>query len=455
MKKPEEKAAHRFLTFLLDEDNVLLMSLLADVLTVFSRYQKQLPGDDVTILDTEKLTPLVESKLTLNQLHLLVAKHLTSPCPFLTKEADNRQLVLARTCSFPETPQKRAVFCIKMNTSCTNGSSMVDVAFVSIYSLVFMVGLPLNVAALWIFFFRGALRSITTIYMKNLATSDVLLLASLPLKVFYYSMRPQLSQTVCKIAGLLLLVNMYSSIFLLTCISWDRCMAVCFPLHPRTQALRRQAKYICVGVWSLSILGAVPPYFVHKAEYTRENDTCCFDSRPQYIMDPRICSAMMVAFAVPLIIMVTCSCGLLRAVHQSMVVQMELVNGAKIQHMVVTNVAIFLGCFLPYHLVVLCYQVKALNKDHWGMVYRCVLLLACANAALDPLAYYFATDTFQHLVTTNHLFQGWGTHSNDAGRTEQLCQPLRTQPQPALPTDASPDVKPPDLKELSATGPGQ
>ncbi|XP_054828824.1 lysophosphatidic acid receptor 6-like [Eublepharis macularius] len=338
-----------------------------------------------------------------------------------------------------------------MNPNCTNCSSVVDMAFVSIYSVIFVVGLPLNVAALWIFFFRGTLRSNTIIYMKNLAASDLLLLASLPLRVYYYSKRPLLSQTVCEVAGLLLLVNMYSSIFLLTCISWDRCMAVCFPLQPWVQGLRRQAKYICVAMWGLSIVGTIPSYFVNKAE--KKNDTLCFDSRPRYIMDVRVSSAMVLAFAVPLVIMVTSSWGLLRAMHQSTAVQMELVNGTKIQHMVVINVAIFLGCFLPYHLVVFCYQLQGLNKEHWDVVYRCALLLACANAALDPLAYYFATETFQHLVTTDHLFQGRGTHSNNAGETEYLAQPLGTHHQPTMPTpvfDVPSCIKALDVKE--ATG---
>ncbi|XP_060105363.1 lysophosphatidic acid receptor 6-like [Heteronotia binoei] len=341
-----------------------------------------------------------------------------------------------------------------MNSSCTNCSRVDDLAFTNIYSLLFVVGLPLNIAALWIFFFRGTLRSITIIYMKNLAASDLLLLASLPLRVYYYSKRPPLSQMVCEIAGLLLLVNMYSSIFLLTCISWDRCMAVCFPFHPQAQALRRRAKYICAGVWLLSILGTIPSYFAHK----EKNNTLCFDSRPQYVMDPCISGAMVLSFAIPLVIMVTCSCSLLRVVHQSTVVQMELVNGTKIQHMVVTNVAIFLVCFLPYHLVVLCYQMPALDKDHWDVVYRYALLLACANATLDPLAYYFATETFQHLVTMDHLFQGWGIHTNYAGGTEQLSQPLETQHLPASPTpvfEALSCIKAPDLQEASANGQGQ
>ncbi|KAJ6661226.1 hypothetical protein lerEdw1_015363 [Lerista edwardsae] len=297
-----------------------------------------------------------------------------------------------------------------------NYSSGADVAFASIYSLLFIGGLPLNIAALCVFCFGWVGRSTTTIYMKNLAVCDLLLLASLPLRVYYYSKRLYLPQLVCDITGLLLLVNMYSSLFLLTCISWDRCTALCFPLSRRAQTVRQQAKYICAGAWALSIMGTIPTYFVIPDRTV--NRTGCFDTQPDYIKAPAVSSAMVLCYVLLLAIMVTCSCGLLRAVHQSTAVQTELVNGTKIKHMVVTNVAIFLGCFLPYHVTVLCYQVPALIGEHLDMAYKCSLLLACANATLDPLAYYFATETFQHLVTSlDHRLGARGSHHSN--REEQ------------------------------------
>lgn len=297
-----------------------------------------------------------------------------------------------------------------------NYSSGADLAFASIYSLIFAGGLPLNIAALCVFCFGWVEHSTTTVYMKNLAVCDLLLLTSLPLRVYYYSKRPQLAQGICDTTGLLLLVNMYSSIFLLTCISWDRCMALCFPLSRWAQAMRQQAKYICAGAWGLSVVGTIPTYFVSKQNMNRTN---CFDTQPDYITTPAVSSAMMLCFALPLAIMVTCSCSLLRAVYQSTVVQMEMVNSSKVKHMVVTNVAIFLGCFLPYHVTVLCYQVPALKGEQLNMAYKCALLLACVNATLDPLAYYFATETFQHLVTGDHLLGAWSSRQSN----QRNCSP--------------------------------
>lgn len=63
MKQSSEKEASGFLYFLCDEDNLLLMAFLADVLMVFSRYQRQLQSDSITILDLQHKTNTVKSKL--------------------------------------------------------------------------------------------------------------------------------------------------------------------------------------------------------------------------------------------------------------------------------------------------------------------------------------------------------------------------------------------------------
>ncbi|XP_025023821.1 lysophosphatidic acid receptor 6-like [Python bivittatus] len=316
------------------------------------------------------------------------------------------------------------------SSSCSNCARGHDLAFASSYSLIFMIGLPLNSAALYFFIFGDVVRSITTIYMKNLVVCDLLLLASLPLRIYYYGWQPQLSQTTCEMAGLLLLVNMYGSIFLLISISSDRWMAVCFPLSSWAQAIRRRAKYICVSIWTLSIGGTIPTYFVGKN--AMKNSTQCFDGHPQYIANVSISSAIVLCYAIALVVMVTSSFGLLHVFHRSASVEMELINISKIRFMVVMNVAIFLGCFLPYHLTVLGYHVPGLNKKYLDQVYKYVLLLSCVNAALDPLAYYFITETFQHLMPLQPFLRSRISHSDYMEGIMLSGQPLRAEPPPAF-----------------------
>ncbi|XP_078525703.1 lysophosphatidic acid receptor 6-like isoform X1 [Lissotriton helveticus] len=274
--------------------------------------------------------------------------------------------------------------------------------FVGSYTMIFCLGLILNIVALCIFCWGTRIHSLTTTYMKNLAFSDLLLIFSLPLRIHYYSTNAELPQRICDIMGVILLVNMYASIFFLTCISWDRCMAVCFPINPRIKSLRKRAKCICFGVWTLTVGASIPAYFLG----TVSNDTqknSCFESRPLHVTQyGSVFSSLTIGFAIPLTIMAICSWALIRAIKKSVVAQMELVDSKKIRNMIVTNLTIFLLCFLPYHSVLLLYLIEK-EPSKLDFAYRCTMLVACFNTILDPLAYYFATETFQKTVVIDNL----------------------------------------------------
>jgi hypothetical protein len=62
-KKSKDKEATGFLSFLLDSNNLTFLACLADILAVFSRYQKHLQSDRVTILTMDKLTTQLKAKL--------------------------------------------------------------------------------------------------------------------------------------------------------------------------------------------------------------------------------------------------------------------------------------------------------------------------------------------------------------------------------------------------------
>ncbi|XP_067171138.1 lysophosphatidic acid receptor 6-like isoform X2 [Apteryx mantelli] len=279
-------------------------------------------------------------------------------------------------------------------TSCGNCTSGADAAFASLYGLIFVLGLGLNGAALALLGRRGRAPSPTATYLRNLAACDLLLVASLPARVAHYAGKPRWPPVACELLGLLLLVNMYGSIFLLTCLSGDRWAAVCLPLHAGAARLRRRAARVCAAAWALSALGCVPAYVVPRQSAGEAAEERCFDGRPRYVTRPAVAGAMAAAFALPLAVMVGCSWGLLRAVGRSAAARMALVDGAKVRRMVVTHVAIFLGCFLPFHAVLLCYQLRGAPGPALDEAYRCTLLLACANAVLDPIAYYFAAESF-------------------------------------------------------------
>ncbi|KAM4036321.1 lysophosphatidic acid receptor 4-like [Anomaloglossus baeobatrachus] len=282
-----------------------------------------------------------------------------------------------------------------------NSSQMVSpILYLSGYAIIFALGLIMNSIAIFLFFHISKLRSPTVVYMKNLAISDLLLICTIPLKIYTYTVTPsEINESatfwICNITGSFLLLNMYGSIFLLTCISFDRCLAVCFPL--RSRCLRQHASWICFGVWILNITCSIGFYLAASKPNNTTNPNSCIDGRPPFVtkIGPTI-GAIGIGFLIPLGVIVISSVAMLRSIEQSQVVQEGLVNKVKVIRMMATNIAIFLFCFLPYHMVLLLYQF--IENCILEEAYRITLLTACSNTVLDPFAYYFTTDTIRNVV---------------------------------------------------------
>lgn len=82
------------------------------------------------------------------------------------------------------------------------------------YSLVFLVGLALNVTALYVIVFRIKRWKPATIYMFNLTLCDTLYVFTLPFLVYYYADENEwpFSEPVCKLVRFLFYANLYGRV---------------------------------------------------------------------------------------------------------------------------------------------------------------------------------------------------------------------------------------------------
>ncbi|XP_078057028.1 lysophosphatidic acid receptor 6 [Mustelus asterias] len=305
---------------------------------------------------------------------------------------------------------------VDANGNCTKAKPWTDPIYATAFSFIFLFGLLFNVLALVFFFRFTKIRSQTTVYMKNLACSDLLLVTSLPIRIWYYTSRPQLPPLLCELNGLIFLVNMYGSIFFLTCISLDRCVAICFPMKSRLNELRKLAVWFSTGIWVLVVGASIPPYLLIKKS---SNDSCrnCFDKDPIYVTNHvTLVPTLLIGYGIPLATILVCSLALLRGVRRSTATRMDYIDWRKIRNMVLANVVIFIICFLPYHTVLLLYYFHPIEEQGSPLSasYRVTITLACFNAVLDPLAYYFATETFQKSVGMKALKNALTSNTDSA-----------------------------------------
>ncbi|KAI4894750.1 hypothetical protein NFI96_033825, partial [Prochilodus magdalenae] len=101
--------------------------------------------------------------------------------------------------------------------------------------IIFILGVAGNGLVIWIAGFKVKKSVITTWYL-SLAVSDFIYCSTLPLFVVYVLSRNwPFGLFMCKFNSFIMWLNMFSSIFLLTIISVDRCVVVMFPVWAQNQ----------------------------------------------------------------------------------------------------------------------------------------------------------------------------------------------------------------------------
>ncbi|XP_078057038.1 lysophosphatidic acid receptor 6-like isoform X2 [Mustelus asterias] len=261
--------------------------------------------------------------------------------------------------------------------------------FTLLYCVIIVLGFFFNVVALWIFQYHIQQRSGSTVYMRNLAVTDLLLVCFLPFRItdyFYLN-----SRLFCEIAIIIFLVNMYTSIFFLTCISLDRCVAIVLPLKVRIWHLHRAAPWVSGVVWLLTVSCSFPMYLRWKLKGSNSTSSHCLQPVLLTTTLP-LTFTLSFGYGLPFLVLLTCSLLVLLKVRKAHSSQFQ--DAHKTQKMILANFLVFTFCFLPYHLLLSIYNT--LESQHTGQqLFQATQLLASSNAVLDPVVYYFTTEAFQ------------------------------------------------------------
>ncbi|KAM8952863.1 P2Y purinoceptor 4 [Pelodytes ibericus] len=276
------------------------------------------------------------------------------------------------------------------------------------YSAVFMMGLPLNTAAIWIFITKRRPWNPSTVYMFNLALSDLLYVLSLPTLAYYYADHNNwpFGEAFCKIVRFLFYGNLYCSILLLTCISVHRYMGVCHPLRSLQRMNSKHARIVCAGVW-LSVSICLVPNLIFVTISTRGNDTLCHDTtRPdQFENYLKYSTAVMtLLFGLPCLV-IACCYGLIAKELMKPPVSGSQQTLSPYKKRSIRTIAfvliVFAICFLPYHVSRTVYYYARVFKADCQLlnvvsfIYKITRPLASANSCIDPVLYFLASDSYQ------------------------------------------------------------
>ncbi|TSQ12703.1 Lysophosphatidic acid receptor 6 [Bagarius yarrelli] len=278
----------------------------------------------------------------------------------------------------------------------------------SSFSIVFILGLLFNVVALYIFTCSLKQRNETTTYMLNLVVCDTLFVLSLPFRICYFLNRKwSFGPEFCKISVALFYMNMYGSIFFLTCISVDRFLAIVYPLASRSLRTKKKAEIACCSIWLLVLSISLAAGFQLETS-SAGNKNSCFENFSSVQWKSKLSKVAVVivtvGFVIPLLINLFCSMMILRTLRNlDMVQSQRQLNKTKILRMIVVHLLVFCFCFIPYNVNLVFYAlVRSKAIDNCAVetivktIYPVALCIAVTNCCFDPVIYYFTSETIQN-----------------------------------------------------------
>uniref|UniRef100_A0A4W5LAJ3 G-protein coupled receptors family 1 profile domain-containing protein n=1 Tax=Hucho hucho TaxID=62062 RepID=A0A4W5LAJ3_9TELE len=137
------------------------------------------------------------------------------------------------------------------------GSSTLMTAVISLS--VFVVGLIGNTLAIYVVLRYAKMKTVTNIYILNLAVADELYILGLP----FLTTQNVLSywpfgSFLCRVLMTADSMSQFTSIFCLTVMSIDRYLAVVHPIRSTKWRRPRVAKVVSAAVWALSFVVVLP-----------------------------------------------------------------------------------------------------------------------------------------------------------------------------------------------------
>ncbi|NWZ95415.1 GPR35 protein, partial [Nesospiza acunhae] len=265
-----------------------------------------------------------------------------------------------------------------------------------VYIPVLVLGIVLNVLALWVFCYKLDKWTETRVYMINLAVADCLLLFTLPFKTLSQFQHLKVDGWCLVLEGGYF-TNRFVSIGIITLIAADRYLAIKYPL--RSKALRSPLKAaFASGVLWIVIICETS---LIKSFEDRREDDFCFEKSSVTPSVITLCT-IIAGFFIPLLILSYCSIQIIAELRRKKTdncCNEMLIR--KAVYIVSANVAVFIICFFPLYLGHLlrfvldsvssdCSAIQSINNFvHFASI------LANTNCCLDAICYYFVNKEFK------------------------------------------------------------
>ncbi|KAJ7322611.1 hypothetical protein JRQ81_018898 [Phrynocephalus forsythii] len=270
------------------------------------------------------------------------------------------------------------------------------------YSLVFPLGLIGNVLVILVLIKYKRLRSMTDIYLLNLAISDLLFVFALPFWSYFMADEWVFGDGLCKLISWIYQIGFYSGIFFITLMSIDRYLAVVhvvFALKARTVSYGIVASLV---VWLVSITISIPELLFNKS-FRAYNHTECKPIYPENSTSWKLFTSLeinILGLLLPLMVMLICYTRIVMTLlscrnekKKKAVKMIFAVMAVFFVFWTPFNIVFFLQCLVDVGIIGNCQTSK--NLDYAIQVTQTLAFFHCC---LNPVIYFFMGQKFKKYI---------------------------------------------------------
>lgn len=272
-----------------------------------------------------------------------------------------------------------------------------DIAALTIYLVVFLVGVPGNALVVWVTAFE-ARRTVNAIWFLNLAVADFLSCLALPI-LFVSIVKHNnwtFGATACVVLPSLILLNMYASVLLLATISADRFLLVFNPIWCQKVRGPGLAWMACGVAWVLAMLLTIPSFMFRTVYEDRYSDRtlCGVNYGENDLLKEKAIAILrlMVGFVLPLLTLNICYTFLLLRTWSR-----KATRSTKTLKVVLAVVVCFFVFWLPYQVtgVMIAWLPRSSDAyENVEMLNSLCVALAYVNCCVNPIIYVMAGHGF-------------------------------------------------------------
>ncbi|MEE6498254.1 hypothetical protein FKM82_003015 [Ascaphus truei] len=265
--------------------------------------------------------------------------------------------------------------------------------------LLFPIGFLGNILILVVNISFREKMTIPDLYFINLAAADLILVADSLIEVFNLNEKYYDITILCTCMSLFLQINMYSSIFFLTWMSFDRYIALAKVMKSNIFRTKEHARLSCGLIWMASISATLLPFTAVQVQHTEDVHFCFADVQEIQWLE------ITLGFIIPFAIIGLCYSLIIRVLIRAHKHRSLRPRRQKALRMIVVVVLVFFICWLPENVFISIglLQGRYDDADPSNRSFRhkhpltghIVNLAAFSNSCLNPLIYSFLGETFR------------------------------------------------------------